>query len=81
MPEDALDTLDRFDAILYGACGLPDVVPDEISQHQGVLRIRQGFELYVNLRPARLLPGLSTPLAGKKPGDFDFLLRARELGR
>ncbi len=73
MPDDALDILDGFDAILYGACGLPDVVPDEISQHQGVLRVRQGFELYVNLRPARLLPGLPTPLAGKGPGDFDLL--------
>ena len=72
MPDDALDTLDRFDAILLGACGFP-TVPDDIAQHQGVLRIRQGFELYVNLRPARLLPGLPTPLADKKPGDFDFL--------
>ena len=72
MADDALDILDRFDAILLGACGFP-TVPDDIAQHQGVLRIRQGFELYVNLRPARLLPGLPTPLAGTGPGDFDFL--------
>ncbi len=72
LPDDGLQTLAEFDAIYFGACGFP-TVPDEISQHGLILLIRQSFELYVNLRPVRLLPGVTSPLAGRQPGDVDFI--------
>src|SRR6266404_4381159 len=64
MPEDGLAALRPFDAILLGAIGHP-TVPDHISLRQLLLRIRFGFDLYVNLRPVEILPGLETPLKGK----------------
>ncbi len=65
MPEDGLDQLRPFDAILLGAIGHPKV-PDHISLRELLLRIRFGFDLYVNLRPVEVLPGLEPPLRGKK---------------
>ena len=72
MPEDALDTLGRFDAIYLGACGWPSV-PDHISLWGLLLPIRKAFEQYVNLRPVRCLPGIKSPLAGRGPADVDML--------
>ena len=57
MPEDGLDTLRPFDAILLGAIGHP-TVPDYISLRDLLLRIRFEFDLYINLRPVEILPGL-----------------------
>ena len=64
MPKDGLERLRPFDAILLGAIGHP-TVPDHISLRQLLLRIRFGFDLYVNLRPIEILPGLEPPLRGK----------------
>ena len=72
MPADALATLSDFDAIYLGACGWP-TVPDPVSLWGLLLPIRKAFELYVNLRPVRLLPGISGPLAGRGPADVDML--------
>lgn len=72
MPEDALETLQRFDAIYLGACGWP-TVPDHISLWGLLLPIRKAFELYVNLRPVRCLPGIKGPLAGRGPADVDMV--------
>ena len=72
MPEDGLETLRPFDAILLGAIGHP-TVPDHISLRDLLLRIRFGFDLYVNLRPVEILPGLETPLRGKCPEDINML--------
>jgi tartrate dehydrogenase/decarboxylase/D-malate dehydrogenase len=72
MPPEALDLLRRFDAIYLGAVGLPSV-PDHISLWGLLLPIRQTFDLYVNLRPVRLMAGVECPLRGKRPGDVDFL--------
>jgi tartrate dehydrogenase/decarboxylase / D-malate dehydrogenase len=72
MPEDGLEELASYDAILFGAVGSPRV-PDHITLRQLLFRIRQGFDLYVNLRPVRLLPGIRSPLAGAGPGDVDML--------
>jgi len=55
MPEDGLERLRPFDAILLGAIGHP-TVPDHISLRQLLLRIRFGFDLYVNLRPLKSSP-------------------------
>jgi len=62
MPEDGLETLADFDAIYLGAVGWP-TVPDHVSLWGLLLPIRRGFDQYVNLRPARLLRGVESPLA------------------
>lgn len=72
MPSDALDTLATFDAILLGAVGSPAVL-DHIPVWGLVLPIRQRFEQYVNLRPMRLLPGATTPLADRTPAQVDMV--------
>jgi len=72
MPEDGLEQLRPFDAILLGAIGHPSV-PDHISLRDLLLRIRFGFDLYVNLRPVELLPGLESPLRFKTADDIRML--------
>ncbi len=72
MPEDGLEQLRPFDAILLGAVGHPSV-PDHISLRKLLLRIRFGFDLYVNLRPVEILPGLEPPLRGKTAEDIHML--------
>jgi len=71
MPEDGLDVIARHDAIFLGAVGFPGV-PDHISLWGLLIPIRRRFRQYINLRPVRLLPGVSSPLAGVRPGDIDF---------
>ena len=73
MPEDALDVLREHDAVLLGAIGDPSV-PDHISLWSTILEIRQRLDLWANLRPCRLLPGIPGPLAGRGPEDVDFLV-------
>jgi tartrate dehydrogenase/decarboxylase / D-malate dehydrogenase len=72
MPADGLDQLRSADAIYLGAVGDP-AVPDHVSVWELILPIRQRFEQYVNLRPMRLLPGVSCPLAGRTPADIDMV--------
>ena len=73
MPEDALDTLKAFDAIYFGAVGLPDV-DDTLPAKLFTFKVRTGFDQYVNYRPARLLPGVNGPLRNKGPADIDFVV-------
>jgi tartrate dehydrogenase/decarboxylase/D-malate dehydrogenase len=70
MPEDGIETLRDFDAILLGAVGWPERVPDSVSLHGLLLPIRKSFDLYVNMRPHFLLPGVVGPL--RREG-FDIL--------
>lgn len=70
MPEDGIALLRGFDAILLGAVGWPSEVPDAVSLHGLLLPIRKAFVQYANIRPHRLLPGVSAPL---KAGSFDIL--------
>jgi tartrate dehydrogenase/decarboxylase/D-malate dehydrogenase len=72
MDEDGFERLRDFDAIYLGAIGDPSV-PDHISVWQLILPIRQRFDQYVNLRPMRLVGGVSTPLAGRAPADIDMV--------
>lgn len=72
MPEDGLERLAGFDAILLGAVGDPRV-PDHISLWDLLLKIRKGFDQYVNLRPVRLLKGAPCPLKGVELGQIDML--------
>ena len=69
MPEDGLETLAAYDAIYLGAVGWP-TVPDHVSLWGLLLPIRRSFDQYVNLRPARLLRGVKSPLAD--PQDLDI---------
>jgi tartrate dehydrogenase len=72
MPDDWKDTLKAFDAIYFGAVGMPDQVPDNVSLWGSLLKFRREFDQYINLRPCRLMPGIPSPLAGRKPGEIDF---------
>ncbi|MDD9999514.1 MAG: tartrate dehydrogenase [Rhodospirillaceae bacterium] len=73
MPADGLKTLEPFDAILFGAVGAPDV-PDHITLWGLRLEICQGFDQYANVRPARVLPGIRSPLRNCEPGDLDWVI-------
>ncbi len=73
MPEDGLETLAAYDAIFLGAVGDP-AVPDHVSLWGLLIPIRRRFDQYVILRPCRLLPGMTSPLAGRKPADIDLLV-------
>jgi tartrate dehydrogenase/decarboxylase/D-malate dehydrogenase len=72
MPDDWKQQIGSHDAIFFGAVGWPDKVPDHISLWGSLLKFRREFDQYVNLRPVRLMPGVPTPLAGRKVGDIDF---------
>jgi tartrate dehydrogenase/decarboxylase/D-malate dehydrogenase len=72
MPADALDTARGHDAILLGAVGHPSV-PDHITLWGLLLPLRQGLDLYANLRPARLLDGVPSALEGRPAVDMLFV--------
>jgi tartrate dehydrogenase/decarboxylase/D-malate dehydrogenase len=69
IPEGGLERLKKFDAIFFGAVGAPDV-PDHISLWGLRLPICQGFDQYANVRPSRVLPGITSPLDKGKAIDW-----------
>ncbi len=71
MPDKPLDILRKFDAIFFGAVGAPEV-PDHISLWGLRLPICQGFDQYANVRPARVLPGITSPLV--KGSEIDWVI-------
>ncbi|MEK7737418.1 MAG: tartrate dehydrogenase [Pseudomonadota bacterium] len=74
MPDDWFERIVKHDAIFFGAVGWPSTVPDHVSLWGSLLQFRRRFDQYVNLRPARLMPGMRSPLADRKPGDIDFYI-------
>ena len=72
MPDDWKQRIGDVDAIFFGAVGWPDTVPDHISLWGSLLQFRREYDQYVNLRPARLLPGVASPLAGREQGSIDM---------
>ncbi|BAL97352.1 tartrate dehydrogenase [Rubrivivax gelatinosus] len=74
MPDDWKEQLGGMDAIFFGAVGWPATVPDNVSLWGSLLKFRREFDQYVNLRPVRLFDGVPCPLAGRKPGDLDYLI-------
>ncbi len=74
MPEDWQERIGGHDVIFFGAVGWPEKIPDHISLWGSLLQFRRVFDQYVNLRPVRLMPGVRTPLADRKPGDIDFFV-------
>jgi tartrate dehydrogenase/decarboxylase/D-malate dehydrogenase len=73
MPKDGLKILSDFNAIYFGAVGFP-TVPDEISLRGLRLAICQGFDQYACVRPALLLPGVESPLRGRREAEIDFIV-------
>ncbi|CTQ63363.1 tartrate dehydrogenase [Roseibium album] len=73
MPDDGTQQLKGFDAIFFGAVGAPDV-PDHVTLWGLRLPICQGFDQYANVRPTKILPGISSPLEGVGPGDLDWVI-------
>ena len=71
LPDEDMAALAEHDAILLGAVGDPGV-PSGVLERGLLLKLRFGFDHFVNLRPTRLFPGVSTPLA--EPGEVDFLV-------
>jgi len=79
MPDDWKDRIGGHDAIFFGAVGWPATVPDHISLWGSLLKFRREFDQYVNLRPARLMPGIRSPLVDRQgralaPGQIDMLI-------
>ena len=73
MPDNSLDILKEFDSIFLGSVGDASKVSDYISL-QLLLKIRKGFEQYVNLRPIKLYPGVESPVKGATPETVDMLV-------
>jgi len=79
LPDSAVEELRKFDAILLGAIGHPDVAPG-ILEKGILLKLRFGLDQYINLRPVRLYPGVETPLKNKGPDDIDFVVVRENTG-
>lgn len=73
MPEDGLDELKKFDAILFGSAG-DSGIPDHITLWGLRLKICQGLDQYANVRPARILPGIDAPLKRCDAGELDWVI-------
>jgi tartrate dehydrogenase/decarboxylase/D-malate dehydrogenase len=73
VPDDYLEALRPQDAILLGALGWPAEVADHVSLAP-LIRLRQAFDQYACVRPAKLFPGVRSPLADKRPGDIDIIV-------
>ena len=73
MPADGLKRLKDFDAIYFGAVGAPDI-PDHITLWGLRLAICQGFDQYANVRPARILSGITSPLRHLTTADLDWVI-------
>jgi 3-isopropylmalate dehydrogenase len=73
LPQSVEDELAAHDAILLGAVGTP-AVPPGVLERGLLLKLRFDFDLYVNLRPVRLYPGVPTPIAGLDPEQCDFVV-------
>ncbi|MEK8034697.1 tartrate dehydrogenase [Ideonella sp. DXS29W] len=74
MPDDWKHRLQGVDAIYFGAVGWPATVPDHVSLWGSLLKFRREFDQYINLRPVRLFEGVPSPLAGRRPGEIDYLI-------
>ncbi|MEQ9491275.1 MAG: tartrate dehydrogenase [Alphaproteobacteria bacterium] len=73
MPDDGIEQVKQFDSIYLGAVGFPGV-PDHVSLWGLLIPLRRKLNLYANVRPVRLLRGVSTPLAGREPQEIDFVV-------
>ena len=73
MPENGRDQIRHHDAILFGSAGHPEI-PDHITLWGLRLAICQPFDQYANVRPTRILPGITSPLRGVKDKELDWVI-------
>src|SRR4030042_1414334 len=79
LPDSAIEEFKKFDAILLGAIGHPQVAPGILEQ--GVLlKARFALDQYINLRPVRLIPGVETPIKNKGPKEIDYCVIRENTG-
>jgi tartrate dehydrogenase/decarboxylase/D-malate dehydrogenase len=74
MPKDWKEKIGGHDAVFFGAVGWPAKVLDHVSLWDSLIKFRREFDLYANVRPVRLMPGMRCPLADRKPGDIDYFV-------
>ena len=74
MPADWRDQIGGHECLFFGATGWPANVPDHVSLWDSLIKFRRDFDQYVNMRPVKLMPGIRSPLADRKPGDIDFIV-------
>lgn len=79
LPDDWKDQIGGHDAIYYGAVGWPEKIPDHVSLWGSLLLFRREFDQYINLRPARLMPGIIAPVvrrdgSRRDPGEIDMYI-------
>ncbi len=79
MPDNWKDLVGGHDAIYFGAVGWPEKIPDHVSLWGSLLLFRREFDQYVNLRPARLMPGIIAPVvrrdgSARLPGEIDMYI-------
>lgn len=79
LPDDAVDTLKKYDAVFLGAIGHPKVKPG-ILEKGILLKLRFDLDQYINLRPVKLYPGVETPLANKTSEDIDYVVVRENVG-
>lgn len=79
LPDDWKDQIGGHDAIYFGAVGWPEKIPDHVSLWGSLLLFRREFDQYVNLRPARLMPGVLAPVvrrdgSPRQAGEIDMMI-------
>ncbi len=79
LPDDWKDRIGGHDAIYFGAVGWPDKIADHVSLWGSLLLFRREFDQYINLRPARLMPGIIAPVvrrdgSRRAPGEIDMYI-------
>ncbi len=79
LPDSASEEMRKFDAILLGAIGHPDVKPG-ILEKGILLRLRFELDQYINLRPVKLFPGVETPIKDKGPEELDYVIVRENTG-
>ena len=79
LPDNWKDLIGGHDAIYFGAVGWPDKIADHVSLWGSLLLFRREFDQYINLRPARLMPGIIAPVvrrdgSARAPGEIDMYI-------
>ncbi|RYF31261.1 MAG: tartrate dehydrogenase, partial [Comamonadaceae bacterium] len=79
LPDNWKEQIGGHDAIFFGAVGWPEKIPDHISLWGSLLLFRREFDQYINLRPARLMPGIIAPVVRRdgtprEPGEIDMYI-------
>jgi tartrate dehydrogenase/decarboxylase/D-malate dehydrogenase len=79
LPDNWKDQIGGHDAIFFGAVGWPEKIADHVSLWGSLLLFRREFDQYINLRPARLMPGIVAPVVRRdgtprEPGEIDMYI-------